>query len=266
MTAANAFSASSAPMSGKMLKSGVTRAAAMPASAALTANVTSATFCTSTPTTAHASRFCDIARIALPSFVRVTNQCSAPKTTRAPATTSSRCHVVRRPPTVITVDDRVSPWRSCSSRSSTGSPGLLQERGRRRDLLDDLELSAAHLDEDHVDPRLVILVELDGTDGRVLDVDLREGIADGFPVGPTRRPDRLLDGGHHRVLERQRGEAAVDAHGRLPALEPPLLPLGIEGGRPVRGLHDAVADGRIVLHLPEELGGGKAAARGDLLV
>src|SRR5688572_28208309 len=168
--------------------------------------------------------------------------------------------------TIAYMEPRVSPWRSCSSRSSTGSPGLLQERGRGRDLLDHLELAAAHLDEDHVDPRLVILVELDGTDGRVLDVDLREGVADRLAIRLARGLDRLFDGGDHGVLERERGEAAVDAHGRLPPLEPPLLPLGIEGGRPVGGLHDAVADGRIVLHLPEELRGGEAAARVDLLV
>src|SRR5687767_14924955 len=131
--------------------------------------------------------------------------------------------------TIAYIEPSVSPWRSCSSRSSTGAPGLLQERGAGGDLLDDLELAAAHLDQDHVDPRLVVLVELDGPDGRVLHVDLREGVADGLAVGLARRLDRLLDGGDDSVLERQRGEAAVDAHGRLPALQPPLLPLGIEG-------------------------------------
>src|SRR5687768_2312347 len=110
--------------------------------------------------------------------------------------------------TIAYIEPSVSPWRSCSSRSSTGSPGLLQERGTGRDPLDDLELAATHLDEDHVDPRLVILVELDGADGRVLHVHLLERVTNGLPVRLARLLDGALDGGHHGVLEGERGEAA----------------------------------------------------------
>src|SRR5512145_955970 len=78
-------------MSGKMLKSGDTSVAAAAASAAERPKVTSATCWTSTPTTAHASRFCDMARIARPARVRVTKRCSAQKITRLPPSTSSRC-------------------------------------------------------------------------------------------------------------------------------------------------------------------------------
>ena len=77
--------------------------------------------------------------------------------------------------------------------------------------------------------------------------------------------DGLLDGGRHRVAERDGGEAAVDAHRHLPALEPLLLPRRVERGRPVGGLHEAVGDRRGVAHLVEELDGGHAAAREELL-
>ena len=64
---------------GKMLKSGETSAAAAAASAAESAKVTIAVRCTSTPTTAHASRFCDIARIARPVRVRASRTRSSPQ-------------------------------------------------------------------------------------------------------------------------------------------------------------------------------------------
>ena len=99
MTAAKALRVSSAPTSGKMLKSGETRAAAAPARAADSPKVASATRCTSTPTTAHASRFWDMARIALPSLVRVTNHSSPAKTATAATSTSGRCQASRTPPT-----------------------------------------------------------------------------------------------------------------------------------------------------------------------
>src|SRR5207247_5811782 len=97
-TAANAFKVSVAPMSGKMLKSGETSAAAAAASAADSAKVTMATRCTSTPTTAHASRFCDIARMALPVRVHATKRWSAQKFSSTTARTSKRCQTMRKPP------------------------------------------------------------------------------------------------------------------------------------------------------------------------
>src|SRR6266446_1256675 len=86
-------------MSGKMLKSGETSAAARAARAAESAKVTIVTRWTSTPTTAHASRFCDIARIARPVRVRATKRWSPQKITSAARSTRSRCHAMRKPPT-----------------------------------------------------------------------------------------------------------------------------------------------------------------------
>src|SRR5690242_3537312 len=54
----------------------------------------------------------------------------------------------------------------------------IQERRARRQLLENVQLPVAHLDQDHVDPRLVIRVELDRTKRRLLDVDLLERGAD----------------------------------------------------------------------------------------
>src|SRR5215472_1645726 len=143
---------------------------------------------------------------------------------------------------------------------------LLQDGGAGGDLLEQADLAALHLEQDHVDPRLVVIVELDGAERRLLHVDLLERVADGLAIGLAVLLERQLDRRHHRVLEGQRGEAAMDADGRLPALEPALLPLGIERGRPERGLHDALADGRVVLGEIEELDGGHAAAREQTLL
>src|SRR5215831_18469080 len=186
--------------------------------------------------------------------------------------------------TIAYIEPRVRPWITCSSRSSmvrllqmaqparlTASPvrraeRLLQDGGAGGDLLEQADLAALHLEQDHVDPRLVVIVELDGAERRLLHVDLLERVADGLAIGLAVLLERQLDRRHHRVLEGQRGEAAMDADGRLPALEPALLPLGIEGGRPERGFHDAVADGRVVLGEIEELDGGHAAAREQTLL
>ena len=81
-----------------MLKSGETRVAAVAASPAEMPKVARATCWTSTPTTAHASRFCDIARIAFPSLAWATNHSSAAKIATAATRTSTRCHAIRTPP------------------------------------------------------------------------------------------------------------------------------------------------------------------------
>ena len=88
-----------------MLKRGETSAAAPPASAAESPKVARATRCTSTPTTAHASRFWDMARIAWPSLVRVTNHSSPAKTATAATSTSGRCQASRTPPTSAIAED-----------------------------------------------------------------------------------------------------------------------------------------------------------------
>src|SRR5688500_6236708 len=150
---------------------------------------------------------------------------------------------------------RVSPWIASSRRSSTRP--LRLDRNR----FHEAELSALDLHDEHVDEGLVGVVELDAPDGRAGHVDLLERVADRLAVGAARLLDGLLDGGRHRVAEGDGGEAAVDADGHLPALEPPLVPLGVEGGRPVRGLDEAVRDRRRVLHLEQELLRGHAAAR-----
>src|SRR5919201_83267 len=56
----------------------------------------------------------------------------------------------------------------------------IQQSRARRQLLEDVQLAVTHLDEDHVDPRLVIGVEFDRAERRVLDVDLLERRADGL--------------------------------------------------------------------------------------
>src|SRR3989442_6511191 len=186
--------------------------------------------------------------------------------------------------TMAYMDPSVRPWIVCSRRSSipktrtrrrerSGLPprasgrwrGLPENRRARRELLDDPELDASHLDEDHVDPGLVILVELDRADRRVLHIDLLEGVPDRRPIRSAGLLDRELERRGDGVLERQCRHAAVDPHGRLPPLEPLPLPVGVERRRPERGLDDAVADRRVVLDLVQELDGRDAAASINLL-
>src|SRR6187397_1161708 len=154
---------------------------------------------------------------------------------------------------------RVRPWIASSSRSSTRALRL------DRDRFHEVELAALDLDDEHVDEGLVGLVELDPPHRRIGDVDLLQRVADRLSIGAARLLDGLLDGGGHGVAEGDGGEAAVDADGDLPALEPPLVPLGVEGGRPVGGLDEAVGDRRGVLHLEEKLLRGHAAAGEELL-
>src|SRR5438445_8673008 len=141
----------------------------------------------------------------------------------------------------------------------------IQQRRARLELLEDAQLAVAHLEQDHVDPRLVVVVELDRAERRVLDVDLLQRRADGLAIGSAVLLQRDLDRGHDRPLERDGGQAAVDARRYLMALRPLLVPIRIQADDPVAGLDDAIADLRVVAHLVEELGGGKAAAREDLL-
>src|SRR5262245_25145810 len=111
-----------------------------------------------------------------------------------------------------------------------------------------------------------MIVELDGPDRRVLDVELLERITDRLPVRLAVLLERQLNGRHDGVFEGERSQAAVYADRRLPALEPPLLPFGVERGRPERGFDHAVADRRVVLGEVEELDGRDAAAgEGPLL-
>src|SRR2546428_2376316 len=166
--------------------------------------------------------------------------------------------------TMAYMEPRVRPCSTCSSMSAI-SAGSIQERRARLELLEDAQLAVAHLDQDHVDPGLVVIVELDRAQRRVLDVDLLQRRADGLAIGLAVLLQRDLDGRHDRPPERDGGQAAVDAWRHLVALGPLLVPVGIETDDPVAGLDDAVADLRVVAHLVEELGGGEAAAREHLL-
>src|SRR5439155_1340439 len=220
-------------MSGKMLKSGETSVAATAASPADSAKVTSVTRCTSTPTTAHASRFCDIARIARPVRVRATKRSSPQKITSAATSTRRRCQAMRNPPTsrmsaspaatMAYMAPSVRPCSSCSRRSAISvtwgprngpqtpkrserpgpavalldHPSRSIEQGRaRRQLFEDAQLAVAHLEQDHVDPGLVMVVELDRTERRVLDVDLLQRRADRLAIGVPLLLQRDLDRGH----------------------------------------------------------------------
>src|SRR5215470_9691297 len=201
--------------------------------------------------------------------------------------------------TMAYIAPSVSPWSSCSRRSKImGAPkwppiswgprhgpqtprrserpgeavalldhGLrsIQQGRARRQLLEDVQLAVTHLDQDHVDPGLVIGVELDRTKRRILDVDLFERGANRLAIGLALFFERDLERRHHRPFERDRSEAAVDARRDLVALGPLLVPVGIQTGEPVAGLDDAVTDLRIVTHLVEKLGRRQAAAREDLL-
>src|SRR5256712_12442022 len=166
--------------------------------------------------------------------------------------------------TMAYMEPRVRPCSTCSSMSAI-SAGSIQERRARLELLEDAQVAVAHLDQDHVDPGLVIGVELDRAERRVLDVDLLQRRADGLAIGSAVLLQRDLDRGHDRPLERDGGQAAVDARRYLVALRPLLVPIRIQADDPVAGLDDAIADLRVVAHLVEELGGGEAAAREDLL-
>src|SRR5262245_24579083 len=77
----------------------------------------------------------------------------------------------------------VRPWTACSRRSSTRRLRL------DRDPLQDLELAAADLDQQHVDEGLVRVVELHAADGRVRRVHRLERVADRLSV----RAAGLLD-------------------------------------------------------------------------
>src|SRR5882724_4078965 len=107
--------------------------------------------------------------------------------------------------TMAYIAPRVQPCRSCSATSIKWGPrngpqtpkrserpggavtlleyASIEERGARRQLFQDPELAVAHLDQDHVDPRLVIGVELDRAQRRVLDVDLFQRVADRLAIG-----------------------------------------------------------------------------------
>src|SRR5207249_212344 len=182
----------------------------------------------------------------------------------------------------------VRPCSSCSRRSvimgaptwppnppgGSGRPGSavaplefasIQQGRARRQLFEDAQLAVAHLEQDHVDPGLVMVVELDRTERRVLDVDLLQRRADRLAIGVPLLLQRDLDRGHDGPLERDGREAAVDARRNLVTLGPLLVPVGIETGDPIAGLDDAVADLRVVAHLVQELGGRQAAARVDSL-
>src|SRR5437879_2707405 len=164
--------------------------------------------------------------------------------------------------TMAYMEPRVRPCSTCSRTSEIRS---VQQRRARLELLQNAKLAVAHLEQDHVDPRLVVVIELDRPERRVLDVDLLQRRADGLAIGSAVLLQRDLDRRHDRPLERDGGQAAVDARRYLVALGPPLVPVGIETDDPVAGLDDAVADLRVVAHLVEELGGGEAAAREHLL-
>src|SRR5437764_1715267 len=130
----------------------------------------------------------------------------------------------------------------------------IEERGACRQLFHDAELAVAHLDQDHVDPGLVVVVELDRSQRRVLDVHLLQRGTDGLPIGLALLLERDLQRRHHRPLERDGREAAVDARRHLVALGPLLVPVRVQPRHPVTGLDDAVADLGVVAHPAEELG------------
>ncbi len=169
--------------------------------------------------------------------------------------------------TIAYIEPRVSPWTSCSIRSSSISS---RRYCRSAGLVG--SFSRILIWPPFISIRIMLIQawwyssNLIGPERRLLHVDLLERVADALAVDLAVLLDGLLDGGHDGVLEGERGEAAVDAHRRLPALEPALLPLGIERGRPVGGLDHAVADRRVVLGELEELHGGHAAAGIDPLL
>src|SRR2546425_7834996 len=164
--------------------------------------------------------------------------------------------------TMAYMEPRVRPCSTCSRTSEIRS---VQQRRARLELLQNAKLAVAHLEQDHVDPRLVVVIELDRPERRVLDVDLLQRRADGLAIGSAVLLQRDLDRRHDRPLERDGGQAAVDARRYLVALRPLPVPVRIEAGDPVAGLDDAIADLRVVAHLVQELGGGEAAAREDPL-
>src|SRR4030095_7336101 len=173
--------------------------------------------------------------------------------------------------TIAYIAPRVSPWTSCSISSSTPLPRSVRcacsappGSGRLgRHLLHDLELVVLDLEQDHVDVRLVVVVELDGTHRRVRDVHLLQGVADRLAIDLAGLLDRDLDGGHDRVLEGDGRHGAVDPRGHLPAFGPLLVPRGIESRRPVARLDGALGEPGRVLGLEEELRSGDAAPRVD---
>src|SRR5260370_14895665 len=187
--------------------------------------------------------------------------------------------------TMAYMDPRVRPCSTCSRMSDItwgprngpqtrrvvrGAPAerwrnSIQQRRASLELFEDAELAVAHLDQDHVDPGLVVVVELDRAERRVLDVDLRQRRADGLAIGLAVLLQRDLDGRHDRPLERDGGQAAVDARRHLVALGPLLVPIGIEADDPVACLDDADADLRVVAHLVQVLGGCADDARAHLL-
>src|SRR5882724_10181841 len=171
--------------------------------------------------------------------------------------------------TMAYMEPRVRPCSTCSRTSSIrwgprngpqtprvvrGAPAepwrpSIQERRARLELLEDAQLAVAHLEQDHVDPRLVVVVELDRAQRRVLDVDLLQRRADGLAIGLAVLLQRELDRGHDRPPERDGRQAAVDARRHLVALRPLPVPVRIEAGDPVARLDDAVPDLRVVAHL-----------------
>src|SRR5262245_9888818 len=88
--------------------------------------------------------------------------------------------------TMASSEPSVRPWTGCARRSSTRRLWL------DRDPLQDLELAAADLDQQHVDEGLVRVVELHAADRRVGRVHRLEGVADRLPVRASRLLDRLL--------------------------------------------------------------------------
>src|SRR5687768_2512244 len=86
------------------------------------------------------------------------------------------------------------PWRSASA-------GSIEQSRTRGQLFEDPDFPVLHLEQDHVDPRLVVLIELDRAERRVLHVDFRERGANRRAVGLAVLLQRDLERGHHRVLE-----------------------------------------------------------------
>ena len=133
----------------------------------------------------------------------------------------------------ITWGPRDGPQAPGAARDAPAEPGRpsypacrsIQERRARGDFLQNLELAVAHLDQDHVDPGLVVLVELDRAQRRVLDVDLFERGRGSTGDRPCRSSSCAISmRRHHRPLERDGRQAAVDARRDLVALRSTSCP------------------------------------------
>src|SRR5207245_11511567 len=110
--------------------------------------------------------------------------------------------------TMAYMEPRVRPCSTCSRTSEIRS---VQQRRARLELLQNAKLAVTHLEQDHVNPRLVVVIELDRPERRVLDVDLLQRRADGLAIGSDVLLQRGLERGQHRPLERESRQAAADA-------------------------------------------------------